>query len=58
MYAIIKTGGKQYKVQEGDSIWGITRRFGMSAAEFKALNPSVDSSSLRLGMDVRIIRNK
>ena len=49
---------EKYTVQPGDSIWAITHRFGMSEAEFKALNPSVDSSSLRLGASVNIIRKK
>ena len=50
--------GDAYKVQSGDSIWGITHRFGMSEAEFKALNKNVDSSSLRVGSTVRVIRRK
>jgi LysM repeat protein len=49
---------EKYTVQPGDSIWAITHRFGMSEAEFKRLNPSVDSSSLRLGASVNIIRKK
>ena len=49
---------ESYVVQSGDSIWAITHRFGMSEAEFKKLNPSVDSSSLRLGATVKIIRKK
>jgi LysM repeat protein len=49
---------EKYTIQPGDSIWAITHRFGMSEAEFKRLNPSVDSSSLRLGASVNIIRKK
>ena len=49
---------EKYTVEPGDSIWAITHRFGMSEAEFKALNPSVDSSSLRLGASVNVIRKK
>ena len=49
---------EKYTVQPGDSIWAIMHRFGMSEAEFKALNPSVDSSSLRLGASVNVIRKK
>jgi membrane-bound lytic murein transglycosylase D len=52
------TQTEKYTVQPGDSIWAITHRFGMSEAEFKRLNPSVDSSSLRLGASVNVIRKK
>ena len=53
------TGGiENYKVQSGDSIWRISRRFGMSVDEFKSLNEGIDSSSLRLGATVRVIRRK
>lgn len=47
-----------YTVQNGDSIWAITHRFGMSAEEFRQLNGSIDSSSLRVGKTVKIIRKK
>ncbi len=49
---------ESYKVQSGDSIWGISRRFGMSVDEFKSLNEGLDSSSLRVGDSVRVIRRK
>jgi membrane-bound lytic murein transglycosylase D len=49
---------ESYKVQPGDTIWSITHRFGMSEAEFKKLNPSVSSSSLRVGASIKIIRKK
>lgn len=55
----VKSGQPEsYKVQPGDTIWSITHRFGMSEAEFKALNPSVSSSSLRVGASIKIIRKK
>ena len=47
-----------YRVQPGDTIWSMTHRFGMTEAEFKKLNPSVSSSSLRVGDTVKIIRKK
>ena len=49
---------EEYKVQSGDSIWAITHRFGMSEAEFGRLNPTIDSSSLRVGTVIKIIRKK
>ncbi|MBQ4077284.1 MAG: LysM peptidoglycan-binding domain-containing protein [Mailhella sp.] len=49
---------ENYAVQPGDTIWAITHRFGMSEAEFKKLNPSVSSSSLRVGASIKIIRKK
>ena len=55
----VKSGQPEsYKVQPGDTIWSITHRFGMSEAEFKKLNPSVSSSSLRVGSSIKIIRKK
>jgi membrane-bound lytic murein transglycosylase D len=55
----VKSGQPEsYKVQPGDTIWSITHRFGMSEAEFKKLNPSVSSSSLRVGASIKIIRKK
>ena len=49
---------EDYVVQNGDSIWRITHRFGMSAEEFRELNGAIDSSSLRVGATVKIIRKK
>jgi len=49
---------ESYKIQPGDTIWRITHRFGMSEAEFKKLNPSVESSSIRVGDTIKIIRKK
>jgi membrane-bound lytic murein transglycosylase D len=56
--AVKSSQPESYKVQPGDTIWAITHRFGMSEAEFKALNPSVSSSSLRVGATIKIIRKK
>ncbi|MBQ9104871.1 MAG: LysM peptidoglycan-binding domain-containing protein, partial [Mailhella sp.] len=56
--AAVTSGIENYKVQSGDSIWRISRRFGMSVDEFKSLNEGIDSSSLRLGATVRVIRRK
>jgi len=56
--AAATNGIENYKVQSGDSIWRISRRFGMSVDEFKSLNKGIDSSSLRVGATVRVIRRK
>lgn len=52
------TQPEEYKVQSGDSVWGISRKFGMKPEEFKELNAMDDGSSLRVGDTVKVIRRK
>jgi large subunit ribosomal protein L21 len=50
MYAIIKTGGKQYKVSEGDEI--IVEKLGLEEGEkvtFKEVFAIVDGEEVKIG---------
>lgn len=38
----VATAGNTYKVQPGDTFYGISRRYGISVDELKAANPGVD----------------
>jgi len=49
---------EEYVVKNGDSVWGISRRFGMTVEEFKKLNAMDDGASLRMGDVVKVIRRK
>jgi LysM repeat protein len=49
---------EEYEVKSGDSVWGVSRRFGMTPEEFKKLNAMDDGSSLRMGDVVKVIRRK
>lgn len=46
-----------YKVQPGDTMWGIARKFNMPPAELLSLNNMSGSSTLKPGDFVRIARN-
>lgn len=46
----------EYKVQSGDSLWGISQRFGVAVAEIAAANPSVKANALQVGETLRVPR--
>lgn len=46
----------EYKVQAGDSLWGISKRFGTTVAEIKKANPRVSGSHLKVGSVLNIPR--
>jgi LysM repeat protein len=41
--------GKRYRVRQGDTMWAIAIRFGVSLADLKAANPDVDPRAMRVG---------
>lgn len=43
----------RYVVQRGDTLWGISRRYGVDAAAIRAAN-GLPSSSLRIGQQLRV----
>ena len=49
-----KPSRKTYAVKKGDTILGIARKLGVPAADLTAVNPSVDSTRLSLGQELRI----
>lgn len=49
-----KPSRKTYAVKKGDTILGIARKLGVPAADLAAVNPSVDSTRLSLGQELRI----
>lgn len=49
-----KPSGKTYAVKKGDTVLGIARKLGVPAADLAAVNPSVDSTRLSLGQELRI----
>jgi murein DD-endopeptidase MepM/ murein hydrolase activator NlpD len=50
----IEAEGPYYLVQEGDSLWGISNRFGISLEELQVANEITDPSQLTIGMHILI----
>ncbi|HHO70272.1 MAG TPA: LysM peptidoglycan-binding domain-containing protein, partial [Halothiobacillus sp.] len=49
LQAQIDAGAKAYRVQKGDSLWAIARRFNTSISELRSLNALDESRPLRVG---------
>jgi LysM repeat protein len=43
-----------YVIARGDTVAGIARKFGISIAEFMAINPDLKPTRLKIGQNVRI----
>lgn len=41
--------GKSHKVASGDTLWGISNKYGKTVGQLKALNPEVDVMALQIG---------
>ena len=46
--------GKTYLVVKGDSIWGLSKKFGVSEESLMSINGISDPTKLRLGVTLKI----
>jgi membrane-bound lytic murein transglycosylase D len=53
---LLKTEGekKYYTVQNGDSLWSISKTYEKNISEIQALNPALDAENLKVGQKIRI----
>ncbi len=47
----------EYKVQNGDSLWGISKRFKVAVADITAVNPGIKANAIRVGQTLNIPRS-
>lgn len=47
----------EYKVQSGDSIWGLTQRFKVSKDDILDANPGIKANAIRVGQTLNIPRS-
>jgi len=52
LQAQIDAGAQVYRVQRGDSLWAIARRFNTSISQLRSLNALDESSPLRVGQQL------
>ncbi len=48
------SGGSYHTVRQGDTLWDISRRYGVSVERLKSLNPRLVAGDLKIGQSVRI----
>ena len=48
----------EYSVQSGETLWSISRKFNMKPMELLALNGMDQSTRVKVGDTVKVIRNK
>lgn len=49
-----KVSGTTYKIQKGDTFWGIEQKYKLPAGTLKKLNPKVDETKLQIGQVITI----
>lgn len=47
----------EYKVQNADSLWGISKRFNVTVDEIIAVNPGIKANAIRVGRTLNIPRS-
>lgn len=47
----------EYKVQNGDSLWGLSKRFKVTVSEITAENPGIKANAIRVGQTIMIPRS-
>ena len=53
-----KSAAEEYCVQNGETLWSISRKFNMKPMELLALNGMDESTRVKVGDTVKVIRNK
>ncbi len=43
-----------YKIKSGDTLYKVSRKYGVSVSSIKAANPGIDPNSLRVGQTIKI----
>ena len=52
-----KSSVAEYSVQNGETLWSISRKFNMKPMELLALNGMDQSTRIKVGDTVKVIRN-
>ncbi|MBK1876581.1 muramidase family protein [Pelagicoccus mobilis] len=47
----------EYKIQNGDSLWGISQRFKVKVADITSANPGIKANAIRVGQTIKIPRS-
>lgn len=49
-----KTKPKMYTIKEGDTLYSIAKKYGMTVAHLKKLNPKINANALQIGSKIKI----
>ncbi len=48
----------KYRIKKGDTLWSISKRFGLSVKELRVLNPSIRTKGLRRGLVLKVSKSE
>lgn len=48
-------GGGTYRIQPGDTFWGLENKWGLAHGTLAALNPGIDPKKLKIGMEIKTV---